>query len=619
MKVEVFDIEANGFDATKIHCLSTTDATTKKSKSTTSYANITKFLEKADVLVGHNIVRYDIPTLERILGVKVRARLVDTLALSWYLFPKRPKHGLADWGEEFGVPKPKVDDWENLSPEEYIHRCEEDVKINTLLWEKIWKYLRKLYDTEEDAWRLIDYLTFKMDCARQQEQDRWRLDVPLCKDKLGELEALKEEKVDALRLVMPKVAKTSKKTRPKKPFKQDGTPSAVGEKWFYLLAQMNYPHDYQGTIEVVTGYEEPNPNSHNQIKKWLFDLGWVPTTFKFDRDKETGDVRKIPQVQQDKRLGPGLCESVKRLYDREPGLEILDGLSIISHRISILKGFLDIVDEEGYVQARVQGLTNTLRFKHSVVVNLPGVDKLYGDVVRGCLIAPEGYELCGSDMSSLEDRTKQHYMWDHDPEYVKEMMTPDFDPHLDLAVFAKEITEAQATRHKNKEEDFGPIRKVYKAVNYSCTYGAGGPTVARTAGVPEHKGYDLVNAYWERNWSLTAIADNCVTKTCNGQKWLYNPLSRMWYTLRHDKDRFSTLNQGTGVYCFDTWVKHVRSKRPQLTGQFHDEIILCVKKGNRDACTKLLKWAVNETNKELKLNRELDVDVQFGDSYAEIH
>ena len=49
------------------------------------------------------------------------------------------------------------------------------------------------------------------------------------------------------------------------------------------------------------------------------------------------------------------------------------------------------------------------------------------------------------------------------------------------------------------------------------------------------------------------------------------------------------------------------------------EVILCVKKGYRDQCTKLLKDAVQRVNKDLNLNRDLDVDVQFGDNYAQIH
>jgi len=97
------------------------------------------------------------------------------------------------------------------------------------------------------------------------------------------------------------------------------------------------------------------------------------------------------------------------------------------------------------------------------------------------------------------------------------------------------------------------------------------------------------------------------------------PSKQNRYSLRHKKDRFSTLNQGTGVFCFDNWIKNFREKRPQLTGQMHDEIILTIKKGHREGCEKLLIDAIDKTNEELKLNRELGVDVQFGDSYAEIH
>src|SRR5690554_2252894 len=105
--------------------------------TTDSYEQIKKQLEEADYLVGHNIIRFDIPALERILGIKIQAKLVDTLALSWFLYPNRPRHGLEWWGEEFGIPKPIITDGEWLgplegeSPEEFrskmFHRCEEDV------------------------------------------------------------------------------------------------------------------------------------------------------------------------------------------------------------------------------------------------------------------------------------------------------------------------------------------------------------------------------------------------------------------------------------------------------------------------------------------------------------
>jgi hypothetical protein len=353
---------------------------------------------------------------------------------------------LADWGEEFGVPKPVVEDWDNLPIETYIHRCREDVKINTKLWEKIWKDLLKLYGDAEKVWRLIDYLTFKMDCAREQEASRRLLDVPKCTELSQRLSALKEEKVRELGLVMPKVADTVKRLKPKKPFKLNKELSVAGATWFALLEAQGLPKDYEGVVEEIVGWDEPNPGSVPQIKAWLYGLGWEPTTFEFKRDKATGDVRQIPQINL--KEGKGVCPSIKKLFKKEPNLAVLDGLSILTHRIALLNGFLANVDDDGYVQAQVQGLTNTLRFKHRVVVNLPGIDKPYGADIRGCLVCPEGYELAGSDMMSLEDRTKQHYMWPHDPDYVQEMITPDFDPHLGLAEFAGVLTSDEVKFYK---------------------------------------------------------------------------------------------------------------------------------------------------------------------------
>lgn len=210
-------------------------------------------------------------------------------------------------------------------------------------------------------------------------------------------------------------------------------------------------------------------------------------------------------------------------------------------------------------------------------------------------------------------------MFPYDPEYVKEMQADGYDPHLALAVFAGRLSEEQSNDHKAKRCSYKPIRSLFKAVNYACVYGARPATVSRTAKCSIEEAGSLVDAYWKKNWSVLKIAESCEVKVVKGQRWLFNPISKFWYSLRYEKDRFSTLNQGTGVYCFDTWVKHIRSKRPQLTGQFHDEVILTVKKGCRDKATELIRWAIDETNKELKLNVKLDVDVQFGKSYSEIH
>ena len=620
----VFDLEGDGFKPTKIHCV----AMQVKGKiyDEVDYDRERSFFSKADVLIGHNIVRFDIPIVERILGIKVKARLVDTLPLSWYLYPKRLKHGLADWGEDFGVPKPPIEDWDNLPIEEYVNRCREDVRINTKLWNKIWKDLMKLYGDEEKAWRLIDYLTFKMDCAREQEASRWLLDQDHCVKTRDKLVALKQEKTKELAAAMPKVPKYGKFKKPPKCYKLNKEMSEAGKTWFALLEREGLPADTEGVVEAIVEVKEPNPGSHPQVKDWLYGLGWEPETFEFKRDKATGDVRKIPQINL--KEGKGVCPSIKKLFHKEPGLAVLEGLSILTHRIGVLNGFLANVDEDGYVQAKIQGLTNTLRFKHRVVVNLPGIDKPYGADIRACLVCPEGYELGGSDMKGLEDRTKQHYMWPHDPDYVSSMLEDDFDPHIDIAVFAGLMSEEDGNAYKGADKEFEKtpmykalkvIRAVGKKGNYTAVYGAGAAAIARSIGRPLSEGERFKDAYWKRNWSVLAIAEEQLVKKVLGGMWLYNPVSQFWYNLRYEKDRFSTLNQGTGVYCFDRWIMEFRKRRPQLTGQMHDEIIVTIKKGHREELTKLLKEAVAVVNDELKLNRELDISVEFGDSYASIH
>jgi DNA polymerase III alpha subunit (gram-positive type) len=129
----VFDIETDGLNPSKIHCLSyTTDG--KEYNTVTHHDDMRQLLWDAKGLIGHNILRYDIPVLERLLYMKIKARLYDTLPMSWVINYERGKHGLATFGEEFGIPKPVVTDWTDQDIQVYIHRCEEDVKINSVIF-----------------------------------------------------------------------------------------------------------------------------------------------------------------------------------------------------------------------------------------------------------------------------------------------------------------------------------------------------------------------------------------------------------------------------------------------------------------------------------------------------
>ena len=613
----VFDVEANGLldKATKIHCLSyTSDG--KDYKTIFDYSDMRDLILSQHGLVGHNIIRYDVPLIEKILGIKIKARLFDTLPMSWVLNYNRSKHGLESFGEDFGIPKPQINDWHNLTNEEYAYRCTEDVKINWCLWQDLLKRFMFLYKSKSELDKFFRYLEFKMDCAASAEKVGWKLDVELAQKCVADLTKQKADKEAELISVMPKRKVTTKKSRPKNCFRKDGTASAHGQRWFDLLQENGLPLHFDGEVEVIKKWEDPNPNSTDQVKDWLYSLGWEPCTFKYDKNKETGEERKIPQVRKDGEL----TDSVKLIAETNPMVEVLEGLTVMQHRLGIFQGFLDC-EQDGYVRAEIDGLTNTLRFKHKKpLVNLPGVDRPWGKEIRGCLTAPTGYVLCGADMTSLEDTTKRHYMQPYDPDYVHEMSQAGFDPHLDLAKHAGAIKQSDidAYNHGTKPE-LKALRKNYKVVNYSATYGVGAAKLSRTTGMSVPQSQALLDAYWNRNWSVKKFSEDQKVRQINGEMWVQNPVSGFWHSLRYEKDVFSTLNQSTGAYCFDKWVAYYRTRRPNIIGQFHDESINLVKEGEQNEHSVALNWAIEKLNQELKLNVDLGIDIQYGQRYSDVH
>lgn len=147
MKEVIFDIESDGLldTITKIHCLSYSQADGRFSGTIYSEKDIKDFFSHDYLYIGHHVIGYDFKALEKIYGIKRPKHIFDTLAWSWYLFPDRAEHGLESWGEDFGVPKPKIDNWQDLTIEEYTHRCEEDVKINTKLYQLIKTKMKEIY------------------------------------------------------------------------------------------------------------------------------------------------------------------------------------------------------------------------------------------------------------------------------------------------------------------------------------------------------------------------------------------------------------------------------------------------------------------------------------------
>ena len=311
----VFDIESDGLlgNVTKIHCLSYRRFSNSKlveRKTLITYEDMIEFFKNNKVLVGHNISIYDIPVAEKILSIKIECTLIDTLGLSWYLFPTQIKHGLEQWGDILGVKKPIIKDWTNLDIEDYIKRCETDVVINTLLFEKQLDYLNLIYEKDEKQINnLINYLGFKLDCAREQEKVKCKLNVSLVKESLQELFSLRDEKLTSLVSSMPKSIKYKEVIIPSKLYKKNGDLSNAGIKWFNLLAEEGLPQDYTDVVTVKISEEDGNPASTTQLKTWLYSLGWEPRTFEYRKNK-VGEVKAIPQIYVDDQV----CDSIKELY-----------------------------------------------------------------------------------------------------------------------------------------------------------------------------------------------------------------------------------------------------------------------------------------------------------------
>ncbi|MGF6139062.1 hypothetical protein [Pseudomonas laurylsulfatiphila] len=597
------------------------------------------FLSSGHKLYMHNGKLFD---NEALIFLKVdeieQCHIEDTLYMSWYLDPKRMRHGLGEYGEDYGIPKPVVEDWENQTQDEYNHRVMQDVRIQYRLVKEQTAQLKKMYP--QGFGHVLEYINLKANHMQTQQRNKWKLDEENCAKLQVVLEDKLEIQVVELQKVMPKVEKFGIKEPPAKPYKANGELSAHGLKWFTLLLQNHLPKDTR-FVKVVLKIEEPNPNSPSQVKDWLDSYGWVPETFKFTRDKETGEEKKTPQVNVPNsggKVDPGIIALIKK--HPNAGFENIKGLGILKHRLGMVKGFLsNAVD--GYLTARAQGFTNTLRLKHKELVNLPSGRVPYGEDIRALLVAELDYTLLGSDLSSLEDKCKHHYQWPLDPEYVKLQQQPGFDPHLMICGMAEILSEAEIAFYKEHKHDKDPSDEMKaklayldlkryggKGTNYACQYGAGAKTVARTAGVSQAIGDKLWQAYQDLNWSIKAIAESTtVMKSC-GYSWQLNPVNKIWYWLKSEKDRFSTLCQGTGSYICDIWIEAIHSicrerygSNAFVLGEFHDEVILKLKDKPKakEIMEGIVQEAIGRVNAMLKLNTTLACDVSFGNNYSLIH
>lgn len=147
----IFDIECDGYikDLTKIHCIATEDLDTGELNA--YYENQADIyqglltLYKADKIVGHNIISFDIPAIKKLYPRWKCNSYDDTFILSCILNPLRSAHSIESYSEGLKV---QNEDWSCLTYN-MLDRCVLDTKICAQLYRGFLKEINSTTDWDE--------------------------------------------------------------------------------------------------------------------------------------------------------------------------------------------------------------------------------------------------------------------------------------------------------------------------------------------------------------------------------------------------------------------------------------------------------------------------------------
>jgi len=155
----IFDVETDGLlqDVTKIHCMVAKDTDTQQVFKAVGHAEVTKLFKEISkqTLAGHNIMGYDLPVVEKVLGLTHDGEVFDTLVATRTIWPNlrdldqrkktvRPQftgsHSLDAWGQRLRFFKgdygKQENAWDEYTPE-MLEYCEQDVELNHKVFERI--------------------------------------------------------------------------------------------------------------------------------------------------------------------------------------------------------------------------------------------------------------------------------------------------------------------------------------------------------------------------------------------------------------------------------------------------------------------------------------------------
>ena len=434
----IFDLESDGLydDATQVYCIVCHDIVLNKIYRY-GPEDITKALEhllSADVLIGHNIMFYDIPLLSKLHNVIFNCKVIDTLVCTRLIWPKETlleldysamRHvpprlkgsaSLKAWGYRLADNKIDFKDFSHYT-EEMLEYCVQDVNVTNKLLLHIIKqnYPQPSLSIEHEFAYYIN--------------KQIRAGVPFDIDAALDL-------VDVLRTKQKRLEGELKEIFPPIKYSEWFTPKVNN-------ASRGYVKDVP--FEKIR-YENFNPGSRQQIVERLQrKYGWTPkrTTDKGNPVLDDDVLEQLP-FPEAKQLAEYMLVK-KRLG------QLADGkgawLKMVNNESGRMHGN---VITNGCITARCAHKSPNLG---QVVASYSP----YGKECRSLFHAPYDWDQLGIDAKGLEIRTLAGYLalWD-DGEYASLVVNPEVDIHT-----------------YNQEKFDVPTRDIAKRLLYAMLYGCG--------------------------------------------------------------------------------------------------------------------------------------------------
>lgn len=371
----VIDIESNSLmeltldnkgnpvrECSKVHVVVTKNIDTDEVKVWTDFTGFLTYLNKATLLIGHNLYGFDLECLKRMLGYKGSAKIYDSLVVSKLIHPDLTNHplggnSLENWGKFLGNEKISYQGtWEELT-DDMITYCIQDVHVA----HDIYKYQQKwIADNKYEKIVQLEFLASAV--VAQQQSNGFGFNLKLAEKLQHDLLMFKATVEDEMRTIFP-----------------DKVTHRFSNKTGKQLKDLVEPF---------------NPGSRKQIAERLFDkYGWIAP--KTDNGNPNVDATILGQLDYPEAKKLVEYFDVQKLMG-----QVDDWVSRSSYsRDNRIHGFVN-----------VQGAA-TGRCTHSQ----PNVAQVSGDHrARELWVPHDGEVLLGSDLSGLELRMLAHYMAPHD-------------------------------------------------------------------------------------------------------------------------------------------------------------------------------------------------------------